>query len=52
MESKHSTAEQDGPVVVFKYIQHNGSLQLCIEEAPLPESGWIVHPDQQPMKVC
>lgn len=35
----------------FKFIQPDGSLQLCMLETP-QQPGWTVHPHKNPMKVC
>ena len=45
-----SQVEQDGAALMFKFDQPNGTIQLCLD-TPL-QSGWTVHPDREPMKVC
>ena len=50
MESKYPNAEQDSPDS-FKFIQPDGVLRLCVDEAP-KEKGWIVYPKCDPMEVC
>ncbi|XP_019851912.1 PREDICTED: uncharacterized protein LOC109581880 [Amphimedon queenslandica] len=51
LENKHPEAEQDCPIVPFKYNEPDGILQLCLQDTPSLESGWTVHPDQSPMQI-
>ena len=37
--------------VFFKFNKPDGSFLLHVE-TPAEESGWEVHPDREPMKVC
>ena len=43
-------AKKDGAVLMFKFDQPNGSIQLCLDTSL--QSGWTVDPDREPMKVC
>ena len=53
--AEYPSARKDNPHI-FKFDQPQDgvhpSIRLCLDNPPVEEPGWTVHPSREPMEVC